>query len=92
LFNKYDVFAERVKTSDIKKFFPVRPLLEILLNQRQQSHTLVQDFDGEAGDVSAGLDYFTRRFINIARDCEGTQDRQIHVQCVYLSIAHCAIV
>ncbi|KAJ7205686.1 heterotrimeric G protein alpha subunit 4 [Mycena haematopus] len=49
--NKDDLFAQKVRTSDIKSFFP--------------------DFDGEAGNVNAGREYFKKRFGRLALKAGG---------------------
>ncbi|KAF8131748.1 guanine nucleotide-binding protein alpha-2 subunit [Mycena galopus ATCC 62051] len=57
--NKNDLFEEKIKTSDIKSFFP--------------------DFEGEAGNVVAGRDYFKKRFSRLAHKAGRTKEREIYV-------------
>ena len=39
-----------------------------------------QDFDGEAGDVRAGRDYFKRRFAKLAQKAGRSKEREIYIQ------------
>ncbi|KAG6865042.1 hypothetical protein C0991_005535 [Blastosporella zonata] len=44
------------------------------------------DFEGEAGDIRAGRDYFKRRFAKLAQKAGRSKDREIYIQYVSLKL------
>jgi len=40
----------------------------------------LQDFDGEAGDLKAGREYFKRRFARLAQKAGRSKEREIYIQ------------
>ena len=43
-----------------------------------------QDYDGEAGDIKAGRDYFKKRFARLAQKAGRSKEREIYIQYVYI--------
>jgi len=56
--NKTDIFDEKIKTSNIKTFFP--------------------DYEGSAGDVKEGRDYFKKRFLKLNAKSNRLKEREIY--------------
>ncbi|KAJ7242267.1 G-protein alpha subunit-domain-containing protein [Mycena rebaudengoi] len=79
--NKDDLFQEKIKTSDIKNFFPSEAgyIGSHWVTLVYPWPTLVDegiDFDGEAGSAHAGRDYFKKRFKQLAQKAGRTKERE----------------
>ncbi|KAG9124870.1 hypothetical protein FRC07_009933 [Ceratobasidium sp. 392] len=62
--NKNDLFTEKVRTSPIRRYFPVGTSL--FLNPTAIPSGFAQDYEGPEGDAAEGRNYFRRRFLKLS--------------------------
>jgi hypothetical protein len=82
--NKHELFENKIRTSRIKDYFPVRSKSPAGGNNVD---ILLQDYGGRIGDALEGVEYFKKRFRRLAQKSHRTKEREVYVQYGVISVS-----